>query len=438
MGMTGLQIYKLLPRTNCKKCGYATCLAFGMALSSGKTTDDKCESMSDSLRNTLKEASLTPVRECVFGNEKYQYKIGGEKVIFRHEETFYNLPCIAPCLSDDLPEDEFIRRAEIVNNYKVIRAGIELKTGALAIEHKNGDLSKYVSLVNIEKPLIIISDDTKAIYELLEKEPERRPLIICKSASDDDIKTWSLKYNAGVTIFGDSVEQLHDKAEKMGDIKNVVFCSNVDFKEQVLQSSISRFSAIHFRQKTHPFITLLNSARNIEEEIMFAGFAVQRFLGCIITSFESFNKILPLLTLANGVYSDPRRPVQVEPKLYPINNPDNNSPVFVTTNFSLTHFLVSSEIEASRKPAWLLIVDTDGTSLLTAWASDKFNAEAIHEAIKKNDVESKVSHRSLVICSYVYSMKEEIEEKTGWKVILGTGEASGISTWLKKLDYSSL
>ena len=431
MAMTGLQIYKLLPSTNCKKCGYATCLAFGMALSSGKTTDEKCESMSDSLRNTLKEASLTPVRECVFGNEKNQYKIGGEKVIFRHEETFYNLPCIAPCLSDDLPEDEFIRRAEIVNNYKVIRAGVELKTGALAIEHKNGDLSKYVSLVDIEKPIIVISDDPKPVYELLEKQPERHPLIISKNASDDDIKKWSLEYKSGVTIFGDSVEQLHEKAEKIGELKNVVFCSNVDFKEQVLQSSISRFSAIHYRQKTHPFITLLNSIANIEEEIMLAGCAVQRFFGCIITSFESFEKILPLLTLANGVYSDPRRPVQVEPKLYPINNPDENSPVFVTTNFSLTHFLVSSELEASRKPAWLLIVDTDGTSLLTAWASDKFNAETIHEAMKKNDVESKISHKNLVICSYVYSMKDEIEEKTGWKVIQGTGEASGLSTWVK-------
>jgi acetyl-CoA decarbonylase/synthase complex subunit gamma len=124
--------------------------------------------------------------------------------------------------------------------------------------------------------------------------------------------------------------------------------------------------------------------------------------------------------------------VAVEPKLYTVGEAGPDAPVLVTTNFSLSYYSVEGEVEASRVPAYIVSVDTEGTSVLTAWASDKFNAESITKAIKKAEVETKVSHRKLIIPGFVAVLAAGVEDESGWSVQIGPKEASGIPSYLKK------
>jgi acetyl-CoA decarbonylase/synthase complex subunit gamma len=141
----------------------------------------------------------------------------------------------------------------------------------------------------------------------------------------------------------------------------------------------------------------------------------------------------PLITLRFNIYTDPQKPVTVEPKLYSIGSVGKDSPLLVTTNFSLTYYTVSPEIENSKIPSYLLVVDTEGMSVLTAWAADKFNADVITEWMKKIEVENFVSHRKVIIPGYVAVLSGKLEDLTGWKVIVGPKEASAIPKFLKQI-----
>ena len=59
-----------------------------------------------------------------------------------------------------------------------------------------------------------------------------------------------------------------------------------------------------------------------------------------------------MVTVRQNIYTDPQKPIQVEAGLTTIGTPDAASPVLVTTNFSLTYFIVEAEVEASHASAW--------------------------------------------------------------------------------------
>jgi len=167
------------------------------------------------------------------------------------------------------------------------------------------------------------------------------------------------------------------------------------------------------------------------QEIMALSTHICRYVGISITRLIEPGQLFPILTLRQNIYTDPQKPIQVEPGLYPIGTPHERSPLLVTTNFSLTYFLVAGEIEASKIPSWLLIVDTEGTSVLTAWAADKFNGEKIAKAIQKTDAEKLVAHKTIVLPGYVGLLEHSLKEASGWNVIVGPREASGIPSFLK-------
>jgi acetyl-CoA decarbonylase/synthase complex subunit gamma len=142
-------------------------------------------------------------------------------------------------------------------------------------------------------------------------------------------------------------------------------------------------------------------------------------------------QMLPILTTRQDIYIDPQKPVAVEPKLNVVGEVGEDAPVLVTTNFSLSYYSVEGEVEASRVPAYILSVDTEGTSVLTAWASDKFNAETITQAMKKSGVEEKVKHRQVVIPGFVAVLSAGVEDESGWSVQIGPKEASGLPSFWK-------
>jgi acetyl-CoA decarbonylase/synthase complex subunit gamma len=109
----------------------------------------------------------------------------------------------------------------------------------------------------------------------------------------------------------------------------------------------------------------------------------------------------------------------------------------VTTNFSLTYFSVAGEIEGAGHPAWLLVSDSEGMSVLTAWAAGKFDAALIAKMVKQFNVESKIAHRKIIIPGFVAAISGELEDELpGWEVMVGPREAVDIPAYLKQVWHA--
>ena len=144
--------------------------------------------------------------------------------------------------------------------------------------------------------------------------------------------------------------------------------------------------------------------------------------------------IYPLLTLRQNIYTDPQKPIQVEPMLYAIGSPGPDSPLLITTNFSLTYFSVSGEIEGSGRSAWLLVADADGQSVLTGWAAGKFDAEKVVKTVKQSGVAERLNHKKLVLPGLVAGLSGEVEEELpDWRILVGPRDAVDIPSFLKNV-----
>ncbi|MGL5643045.1 MAG: acetyl-CoA decarbonylase/synthase complex subunit gamma, partial [Paraclostridium sp.] len=153
----------------------------------------------------------------------------------------------------------------------------------------------------------------------------------------------------------------------------------------------------------------------------------------IVLNDIDYSKALPLFALRQNVYTDPQRPMRVETKIYPINNPDENSPVLVTVDFALTYFIIAGEIERSKVPVWLAIPDAGGYSVLTAWAAGKFGGSSIANFIKESGVSEKTKNRDLIIPGKVAVLKGDIEDNLpGWNVVIGTEESMELPKFLRE------
>ncbi len=428
MAMTGLQIYKMLPKTNCAKCGYSTCLAFGMALASGKTGIDKCPDVTQELTELFDTSSSTPIKEISFGTDETEVKLGGEKVLFRHEESFYNQTCIAIALENSMNETEFKTALKEINELTFNRAGAILSLDAVAMKYSKHDenFASFAQKAPANKALILICENPAQMELALEKTSSRKPLIYCKNATNTQLSQWAGKYSLPI-ISGDT-----SAAEKESGKINIVI-NNSGELGQIIENSIHvRRNAIKQKKNGLPMISFLEEEKDQDLQILFAAAMINRYINAVVISTRDRDKLLTLLTLRHNIYTDPRKPIQVEPGIYPIGSPSADAPVMITTNFSLTQFLVAGEIESSRVPCWLLVIDTDGTSLLTAWAADKFNGERIAKAMQKYGLENTVSHKTAIISAYVSGIKDELEAASGWKITVGPADSSGISPWLKR------
>jgi acetyl-CoA decarbonylase/synthase complex subunit gamma len=161
--------------------------------------------------------------------------------------------------------------------------------------------------------------------------------------------------------------------------------------------------------------------------------AIAKYAGFVV--LESFvpEDIYPLLVLRQNIYTDPQKPIQVQPGLYEINNPTPESPVLVTTNFSITYFSVANEVEGSGLSAWLVVADAEGMSVLTAWAAGKFDSERITRSIKTLNLADKVSIKRIVIPGHVAVLSGELEaELPGWEIRVGPREAVDLPKFLKQ------
>ncbi|MDD4876285.1 MAG: acetyl-CoA decarbonylase/synthase complex subunit gamma [Dehalococcoidales bacterium] len=446
MPLTGIEIFKLLPKTNCGECGVPTCLAFAMSLAGGKAELTSCPYVSEEAKTQLMEASAPAITPVTIGVSDRAFKIGNDTVMFRHEKTFVNPPALAILITDTMNDSEIDARLERFK-LQYERIGVTLRAEMIAIRDDSGDAEKFESIVtkvkqNSDGNIILMSNNPDVMATGLKACANRRPLIYAITEDNlDQMVKLARDYSCPIVAKATNLEGLSElttKLTKLG-IKDIVLDSGArtpsqTFKDQILIRNAALKNK--FRPLGFPTIVLpCEMTDNPMKEAVFASIFIAKYSGIIVLSDFQGESLFPLLLERLNIFTDPQRPLATTEGIYEIGGPDENSPVLITTNFSLTYFLISGEIETSRIPSYLLIMDTEGLSVLTAWAAGKFNSDTIVPFIKKTNITEKIKHRKLIIPGYIAAESGGIEEALpGWEVLVGPREGANIPAYLKIWD----
>jgi acetyl-CoA decarbonylase/synthase complex subunit gamma len=446
MALTGIQIFKLLPKTNCKECGLPTCLAFAMNLASGKAELDSCPYVSDEAKEQLAEASAPPIRPVAVGAGVRAFKTGGETVMFRHEKTFYSPTGMAAIVNSDIDSEALEKRLKEWNALRYERVGLNLRPELVALKDVNGESSAFAALAKkiaeeSEFNLILMSDNVGTMKAGVEVAGFKRPLLYAATEENvDDMGNLAKDKGLPLAVKADSVEHLIPLTEKLTGmgLKDLVLDSGSRELKQVFEDQVViRRAPLKSGNRSLGFPTITfpcEMASNLDMETLIASMLIAKYAGIIVLSDFRGESVFPLLLQRLNIFTDPQRPMTVTQGIYEIGGPDKDSPVLVTTNFSLTYFIVSGEIEGSRVPSWLLIMDTEGLSVMTAWAAGKFSGDAVGMFVKKCGISDKVSRKKIIIPGYAASISGEMEEELpDWEVVIGPRDASLIPKFLKDM-----
>jgi acetyl-CoA decarbonylase/synthase complex subunit gamma len=444
MPLTGIEIFKLLPKTNCGECGVPTCLAFAMSLAAGKAELAACPYISEEAKVKLEEASAPPIRPVTIGVGDRVIKIGGETVMFRHEKRFENQPGLAILISDAMAEAEVDSRLERFNNLQYDRVGLTLRPELVAIKCESQEASKFKALVTKVKQksdgnIILMSDNPDMLAAGLAVCADKKPLLYAATKNTiEQVVALAKDNSCPVAVKADNLEELAQLTTKLNQsgIQDIVIDSGARTLRQAFEDQvIIRRVALDkkFRPLGYPTIILANEmTEDPMKEALIAATFVAKYGGIIVLSDFQGESLFPLLVLRLNIFTDPQRPLATTEGIYEIGGPDENSPVLVTSNFSLTYFIVSGEIENSRIPSYLLVKDTEGLSVMTSWAAGKFGADTIAPFIKKCGITDRVKHRKLIIPGYIAIESGELEEELpDWEILIGPREGAHIPAYLK-------
>ncbi|HUT28979.1 MAG TPA: acetyl-CoA decarbonylase/synthase complex subunit gamma [Sedimentisphaerales bacterium] len=442
MALTGLEIFKLLPKTNCKKCGMPTCLAFAMQLAQKRAKLDDCPDVSQEARNLLAAAAAPPMKLVKFGSADNQVQVGQETVLFRHEEKFHNPTVLAVTVSDKLAGPELKKRIEAINALQFERVGIKIGVKAIAVVNDSGSADTFAAAAAAVKEasplaLILCSDSADALEAALGKTTHATPLVGAASADTAEAMVKIAKDNKCPLIAkAESIEALADLSEKIAGagVEDIVLSlDGLSLRDRLYNLTRMRVLGLKkvFRPLGYPVLSFVEDGEPERQAV--AASLICKYSNIVVMDTTEPSVILPMLTVVMNVYTDPQKPVQVEPKIYTVGEPDENSPLMFTTNFSLTYYTVESDVEASRIASRILVVDTEGTSVLTAYSGDKLNEKVVTEAMSKHNVEALVKHRKLIIPGYVAVMSGKLEESTGWEVMVGPRESAMLPKYLQEV-----
>ncbi|MBU1340900.1 MAG: acetyl-CoA decarbonylase/synthase complex subunit gamma [Proteobacteria bacterium] len=444
MALTGIQIFKLLPKTNCKECGVPTCLAFAMNLASGKAELDSCPYVSEEAKAQLAEASAPPIRPVKLGKGVRQTTTGGETVLYRHEKTFFNPTVLAATVSSDIDAAELDKALKIYNAFQYERVGFNLRPELLVVKDAGNGAAAFAAVAGkiakeSEFNLVLMTQDLDVMKKGIEVAGFKRPLLYAATAENvDAMGALAKEFDLPLAVKADSVDALQSLTTKLTGmgLKDLVLDPGSREIKQALEDQVAiRRAALKASNKALGFPTITfpcEMASNLDMETLIAGMMIAKYGGIVVLSDFRAESLFPLLLERLNIYTDPQRPMTVTEGIFEIGNPDENSPVLVTTNFALTYFIVSGEIEASKVPAWLLIKDSEGLSVLTAWAAGKFGGDDVGMFVKKSGIMDKVKHTELIIPGYAAAIAGDIEEELpGWTITVGPREAAHLPAFLK-------
>lgn len=385
MELSGLQIFKHLPaakktaNANCKECGCPTCMAFALKLAKGNIEIKNCKHIPEDLKN-LVEKSQKKAQKTV---EIKNLKIGGENVLYRHEKTFINPTTL--CITLDCENSDFEQQLEKIKNFEINILNKTKKIDLIILKNCKENISNYT-----QDERIISYEDFKEL-----------PLKIIK---DKD--------------FNKTANELKIIREKAVLEKDENYSSPV---------------CVQFEK------TDVSSKKNLDILCAKSAFYICKYANMLI--FEDFNEAMfsTLMLLRENIFTDPQKPLKVESKIYEFNNPNENSLIFLTTNFALTFFAVANELENLSEPSYLIVTPADGMSVLTAWSAEKFTAQMVVKTLKKYDFASKVKNKKIIIPGLLSHMQKELQteiNKAGldFEIIIGTIDACDISEFVKNFE----
>lgn len=448
MALTGLDIYKLLPKTNCKACGYATCLAFAMALAQKKTSLDKCPTVSEASKLALESASQPPIKLVTIGTGDSKVEIGNETVMYRHEQKFYRSTVIGILVEDTLSAADIDGVLSRIKDLAFERVGVAIKPELICVNNSSGDKDKLIAAVNKAslvsgRNIAVMGSDAENVGAAVSLIKEKRPLVVwAGNSAVEAFAAIAKDNNVPLAISASSIEDaalLTEKVKKAGVDEMVINITGDNVSGKISEFTYARRLALkkNFRSLGYP-VMAFTAGLDEGQELAEAAAYVAKYAGIVVVKNLNKSFMLPLLVTRQDIYTDPQKPVQVEPKIYEIGKVGPGSPVIVTTNFSITYFTVSGEIEASKVPAYLICADAEGMSVLTAWAADKFTAEKIADVLKNSGIDKMVDHKKVIIPGYVAVLSSKLEDVSGWRVIVGPREASGLPAFLRNLKQYGL
>ncbi|MDI6889117.1 MAG: acetyl-CoA decarbonylase/synthase complex subunit gamma [Methanocellales archaeon] len=450
-----LDIYRYLPKTNCRECGEKTCMAFASQLIERDVKLEDCPQLMKpdfaEKFHHLKEMLAPGVKEVTIGTGDAIVKIGGEEVIFRHELKYFNQTALALGVHDELEADALLKRVRYVNDFKFKRIGEELTLDLIAIRSVSGDPERFAqcaSKVSAEtgKPLVLCSYDPKVLEAALKVVGGKRPLIYAATKDTwKEVGKLARKYRCPVVAFADDMSELKSVASALRSmgIEDIVLDpgSNVKNLSSVLGKFVlARRAAILKDDKDLGFpllgIPAATSAENGLEktlkEVMIAATMMDKYADLLVLHTQEIWALLPLITLRQNLYTDPRKPVAVDPGLRSIGKPTKSSPVLLTTNFALTYYTVVSDLESAGIACYLLVIDTDGLGVQASIAGGQLDASKVKDAIKRVRLGEKVKHRKIVIPGYSARISGDLELQSGWKALVGPMDSSGIKEFIEK------
>jgi acetyl-CoA decarbonylase/synthase complex subunit gamma len=444
MALTGLQIQKLLPKTNCKECGSNTCLAFAMKLAAKKVELAKCPYVSDEAIEVLAAAAEPPIRTVEVGVGEYMFRAGGETVQYRHEKTFVNQTGIGINLDDSMADSEIESTVKAIIDYQLERVGEILQIDLISLQCRSGDEERYRSVLEQVTskwpgPIALRSTNADLLRTAATLLKGRKPLLASATKSSFlELADVARQTNSVLALQAENFDDLYEMAHQLRDngLKDLFLeLRSDDLCEHYQNSILIRRGALKQSQKPLGFPTLkyINTG-NVIDNCIEAGIEIAKYGGLLVLPEFSPAHLVSLMTLRQNIFTDPQKPIQVEPKVYPIGEPNNLSPTFVTTNFSLTYFIVSGEIENAGTSAWLLVPECEGMSVLTAWAAGKFGGDKIGAFAKEIGLEEVTGNRKIVIPGYVAQISGELEEALpNWEVIVGPQEAGDLESFVKNV-----
>jgi len=438
---TAIEIFKHLPKKNCGECKYPTCLAFAMQLANSKAKLEDCPHLSEAGRNALASSSAPPIRLVRFGSGKNVLDMGDETELYRHDKRFFHPTAFALRVADDVPAEKIEEKVDQARSLRFERVGQVLKLDAVEVECRSGNVDKFVQAVetvgrSIEWPIVLRCSDATIMAEAALRLKERRPLLHGAHAGNATEMAAAAKASGcPLVLCSDKIDELADLVEmvrKEGVEDLVLDPQPRDMKDLMEKCTIIRRSAIRktFRGLGYPIYLGMPAGK---DGMLMAMTAVMKY-GSLL-SFEDIPaaQALPLMVLRQNIFTDPQVPIQVKADLYPVNNPGPDAPILFTTNFSLTYFTVLSDIEKSKMPVWLQVVDTEGLSVLTSFSAGKLTAETVKKALEASGAKQRSAKGVLVIPGMVARMSVKLNEATGLQVIVGPKESSGIPKFLRTL-----
>ncbi|MDI9646185.1 MAG: acetyl-CoA decarbonylase/synthase complex subunit gamma [Archaeoglobales archaeon] len=458
-----LEVYNLLPRTNCKECGYDTCMSFAAHILDRSAKVIQCKPLVEqsekdpkakSKLEKLLDITAPEIAEIVIGSGDSAVKVGGEEVLHRHELTFFNPTAFFYDVWDTLDEKKIEERCEWVAKYRKFYVGKYLTLDGIAVRCTSNDPSKFGNVVkkvaSYGKPMVLVTLNPDCMKAALEEVADKKPLIY--AATEENWREFlrlALEYKVPVVVRSSDLDKLKSLAVtfKQAGVKEIVLDPVTEPVGEGLKRTFERViqirrTAIEGGDKdvAYPIMVTPISAHLINAddvtkeywEAVIGGMFVVKYADIMIFHTLKQHVVMPTLTLRANIYTDPRTPVQVEPGLRPINDPKPEDPVFLTTNFALTYYTVESDLTSAKIRGWLLVLNTEGICVEASVAGGKFTASGVKQLIEQTKIAEKVNHKYLVIPGLAARLQGAIEDETGWKVLVGPIDSGRIKGWLEK------